>query len=142
MPVVVSTRVLGRRRPLLADFSITPPDGAGDGEELLLRDLIDSVVRQEVACFAQRQASNRFDRVLSAREIADGSARGKIDPVGKSLQQTVDADDAVAAALQAFEDGLYLVIVDEVERRGLDEPVRLLPDSRITFVRLTFLAGA
>jgi hypothetical protein len=48
----------------------------------------------------------------------------------------------VATALQAFEDGLYLVIIDEVERRSLDEPVHLAEDSQLVFIRLTFLAGA
>lgn len=141
MPLIVSTRVLGRRRPLLADFSITPPDSLNDGEDTRLRDLITLVVRQEVERFAERQAARRFDRVLSMRQITESAARGKVDPAAKSLQQRVDADEAVAAALLAFEDGLYLVILDEVERKDLDETIRLTQDSRITFVRLTFLAG-
>jgi hypothetical protein len=36
---------------------------------------------------------------------------------------------------------LYLVVVDGEEKRGLDEPVSLRPDSRIAFVRLVMLAG-
>lgn len=140
--LTVSTRALGRRRPLLADFSITPPDGFGDGEDTRLRDLITLVVRQEVERFSERQNARRFDRVLSTREITESAARGKVDPAAKSFQEHVGAEDAVAAALLAFEDGLYLVIVDEVERKDLDETVRLTQGSRITFVRLTFLAGA
>lgn len=142
MPLVVSTRVLGTRKPLLADFSVTPPTDLGDGDGIRLRHLIEFVVRREVEKVSHRQEQNRFDRVLSSRAIAEGAARGKVDPAGKSFDQAVDAEDAVAAALLAFEDGLYLVIVDEIERRDLDEPVRLSPDSRLTFVRLTFLAGA
>jgi hypothetical protein len=45
-------------------------------------------------------------------------------------------------SFEAFTDGLYLVIIDEVEYRELDAIVRVEPDSRITFLRLTFLAGA
>jgi hypothetical protein len=43
--------------------------------------------------------------------------------------------------LQAFEDGLYLVIVDGNEQRDLDQQVFLQPDSRVAFVRLALLAG-
>jgi hypothetical protein len=47
----------------------------------------------------------------------------------------------VAAALQAFEDGLYVIIVDGEEQAELDRDVSLQPDSRVTFVRLAMLAG-
>jgi hypothetical protein len=60
---------------------------------------------------------------------------------GRDLDQKVDADEAVATALEAFEDGLYLVVVDGQELRNLDAQVFLQPDSRVAFVRLTLLAG-
>ena len=56
--------------------------------------------------------------------------------------QSVDPDEAVATALQAFLDGLYLVFIDDVEQRDLDAQVFLTPESKLTFLRLTFLAGA
>lgn len=142
MPLVISTRALGKRKPLLADFSVSPPENFGDGDDFTLRDLIGHVVRQEVAEYRQRRKRNRFDRVLTERQIEEGAIRGKVDPGGKTHVQPVDEETAVASALLAFEDGLYLVIVDEIERKSLDEPLRLSPDSRITFIRLTFLAGA
>jgi hypothetical protein len=43
--------------------------------------------------------------------------------------------------LQAFEDGLYLVVLDGQEQRSLDAQLFLQPDSRVAFVRLTMLAG-
>ena len=48
----------------------------------------------------------------------------------------------MATALEAFIDGLYLVVIDGLEYRDLDAIVHLEPESRITFLRLTFLAGA
>jgi hypothetical protein len=61
---------------------------------------------------------------------------------GSDVQpQNVDVDDAIASALVAFEDGLYLVIVDEKQYKDLDEAVFLTADSRLTFVRLTMLSG-
>ena len=81
-------------------------------------------------------------RVLSNAEIADGAARGKVDPGGRSPTGPVDEDAAIGAALQGFEDGLYLVILDGVEQRSLDAQIYPKPDSRLVFLRLTFLAGA
>jgi hypothetical protein len=48
---------------------------------------------------------------------------------------------AVATALQAFEDGIFLVVIDEQEQRTLDQEVFVQPDSRLTFIRLSMLAG-
>jgi len=141
VPITVSTRSLGRRKPLLGDFDVFPPDDLRDDGDLLLRQLIEHVVRHQVALFNERQEASRFDRVLSAGVIERGVAAGKIDPTGKPERMQADAEEAVGAALQAFEDGLYLVVIDEVERRSLEEPVYLAPDSRMVFVRLTFLAG-
>ena len=80
-------------------------------------------------------------QVLSAREIEEGAAKGKIDSGGRDLDQKVDPAEAVGVALEAFEDGLYLVIIDDEEYRDLDREVYLQPDSRITFLRLIMLAG-
>lgn len=142
MALLVSTRVLGKRKPLLDDFGVPPPPAAPGGDDLRLRDVIEHVVRHEVRGFKQRQQARRLDRVLSDAQITEAATRGKVNPAGKDFKQEVDVEVAVGAALQAFEDGLYLVIIDEVERRSLDETVRLSEDSRLTFIRLTFLAGA
>lgn len=144
--LTIRGRGLGQRRPLFADFSIPPPGETGDGGPLTLRALITHVVVQEVAAFERRQEARRLDRVLSPRQIEQGEAAGKIAPEGRDPRHQpparVDLDTAVAAALEAFTDGLYLVIIDEIEYRDLDAIVRVQPDTRLTFLRLTFLAGA
>ena len=142
LPITVSTRSIGRRKPLLSDFDVPPPDELRDDGNLLLRHVIEHVVRHQVYLFNQRQESGRVDRVLSEAAIEKRVQAGKVDPTGRPDRETADADEAVGAALQAFEDGLYLVMIDEIERRSLDEHVYLSPSSRMVFVRLTFLAGA
>jgi hypothetical protein len=142
LPLTISTRSIGRRKPVLGDFDVPPPPDLRDDGELLLRDLIEHVVRCQVRQFNQRQNDRRFDRVLSAQSIEQAAKAGKVDPAGRSDRTPADPDEAVGAALQAFEDGLFLVIIDEVERRSLEEPVYLSSNSRLVFLRLTFLAGA
>lgn len=144
--LTIKGKAIGRRRPVFEDFSIPPPDDRGDGGPLKLRDLIEHVARREVAAFEERQEARRLDRVLSPGQIDEGAARGKVDPAGRDPDlgpaPKVDADSAVAVALEAFVDGLYLVAIDGLEYRDLDAIVHLQPDSRVTFIRLTFLAGA
>lgn len=146
MPLTITGNAIGKRRPLFEDFSVpAPPDitnADGGPEDLTLRDLITHIVRQQVADFRKRQEARKFLRVLSEREIEDAAARGKIESGGSDISQSVDEDQAVATAHQAFEDGLYLVLIDGEEQRDLDRQIYLQPDSRITFIRLVFLAGA
>lgn len=141
MPTLVA-RAIGKRQPLVPDWEIPyPPDLRPDGERITLRDLIARIVRDEVRAFKERQQQRRLIRVLTAREIEEGVARGKVDAGGHDLDQRVDEDEAVGAALQAFVDGLYLVVVDEKEERALDAEVYLKPDSKLVFLRVVALAG-
>jgi hypothetical protein len=140
--LTIRGKSLGRRQPLFADFSVAPPPGLrGDGG-VTLRDLIDHVVREEVAAFQRRQRDRLTLHALSARQIEEAAERGKIDSGGSDVQpQDVDPDAAVAVAIQAFEDGLYFVAIDERQVEQLDQQVFLRPDSQVTFIRLTLLAG-
>ncbi len=140
--LTVTGKALGQRKPLFADFSVPPPDEIGDGGSTTLRDLIARVVRHEVAEFRQRQEDRQFIRALTAREIEAGAEAGKIDSGGSEVEpQDVDEGQAVDTALQAFADGMYLVVIDGSDHRELDAQVFVQPDSQLTFVRLTLLAG-
>lgn len=139
--LTIRGKALGRKKPLFADWSIPFPPELGDGGSLTLRDLIGQVVRAEVEAFRKRQEERRLFRALTERQVQEGAAKGKIEMGGSDLHQKVDADEAVATALEAFEDGLYLVVIDEQEQRSLDAQVFLQPDSTVAFVRLVMLAG-
>lgn len=141
--LTIDARAPGRRRPLIPQWQIPlPPDPLGRGEPLTLRALISRIVAAEVAAFRERQEQRNLVRVLSAAEIDEGARRGKVDAGGRELHQTVDEGQAIGTALQAFEDGLYLVVLDGREQRDLDEQVFPGPDSHLTFLRLVMLAGA
>lgn len=140
--LIISGKALGHRRPLFADFSVPPPDELGHGGRTTVRDLIECVVRHEVAEFKNRQEQKQFIRALTQREIADAVETGKVESGGTDVEpQPVDANEAVGTALQAFEDGMFLLVVDGRDHRNLDDPVFLQTDSQLTFVRLTLLAG-
>lgn len=144
--MIIVGRTLGTKKPLFEDFFVPVPPGGGGGEfgeGFTLRKLIERFVRHEVERYNDRRESSRFVRALTERQIADGETRGKIDPGGREmLAKAADPDAAVHAAIEAFEDGLYLVIVDGDEQRDLDARLTVTDETRVTFVRLVMLAGA
>lgn len=143
MPLIISGRAVGSRTPLFADWSIPlTPDDFGGGEGITLRTLIGQVVRAEVEAYEQRREARRLDAVLSREQIERGAAGGKVAPEAREVTPAPPVDGAIGAALLAFEDGLYLVAIDGREIRDLDSQVYITPDSRVTFIRLVFLAGA
>jgi hypothetical protein len=106
-----------------------------------LRELIAAVVTHEVQAFRERQEERKLALVLSPEQIEQGVVQGKIDLGERDLQQTVIASDAIKTALQAFEDGLYYVFLNDTQLEVLDEDVIVSHDNRMLFVRLVALAG-
>src|SRR5262249_9196423 len=123
--LTISGKALGRKKPLFADFSVPFPPDLGDGGATTLRDVITRIVRHEVQAFKQRQEDRKLLHALTARQIEEGADRGKIDMGGRDVKQKVDVEEAIGVALKAFEDRLYLVIIDGHEQRSLDVQVFL-----------------
>lgn len=139
---IVEAKVIGQKRPFFTDWHIElPPLNEDHGDHLKLRDLIIAIVTKEVEGFRIRQEERKLARVMSRAEIEQSTVRGKIDPGESDLQQQVNLEDAVAAALLAFEDGLYFVFIDDIQQTNLDSEVFLKTNSKVVFLRLTALAG-
>jgi hypothetical protein len=140
--IMVEGKVVDRKRSLFTGWRIElPPPNENQGDHLKLRDLITSIVMKEVEAFQLRQEESKLARVMSRQEIERSAISGKVDPGERDLQQQVHVEEAVAVALQAFEDGLYFVFVDEVQQTSLDSEVFLKTDSKVVFLRLTALVG-
>lgn len=138
----VEGKVIGQKRPLFTDWHIKLPHiDESQGDHLKLRDLIHSIVANEVDAFQTRQEQRKLAQVMSKQKIEQEAQNGKVDPGGRDFQQSVDVEDAVAVALQAFEDSLYYVFVDDVQQTHLDYEVFLKNNSRVAFLRLTALVG-
>lgn len=140
--ILVDGKVIGQKRPLFTDWHIElPPVDERNGDRLRLRELITSIVAKEVDAFITRQEDRKLARVMGRQEIAQGEERGKVDPGERDLEQSVDKEESVAVALQAFEDGLYFVFIDDVQQINLNSEVFLKTDSKVVFLRLTALVG-
>lgn len=123
----------------VAPFTFDPHFDTEESDDFRVRHLITKLVNESVRDFHGREARDR-SRILTPDELAKGLAIGKFGSPREELQ-AVDVDEAVDQALQAFEDGLYLLFVDQIEKRELDERVALLPATNVTIIRLTALAG-
>jgi hypothetical protein len=140
--LTVEGKVVGQKRPIFSDWRVDlPPVDGNHGDRLKLRDLISSIVVKEVDAFKTRQEERNLARVMTRQEIEQGAAHGKVDSGERDLKQSVNVDDAVAVALQAFEDGLYFVFIDEVQQTKLENEVFLKTNSKVVFLRLTALVG-
>jgi hypothetical protein len=116
------------------------PDGATDGG-LTLRELISLAVREELAAYSERRIERTFAQALSEQRIAAGRAAGRIDSGQRHTAPPPSPEVAVGTALEAFEDGLFLVLVDGRQETKLDAQVFVSADSTVTFLRLVALAG-
>ncbi len=136
--LTVDAKVIGKKSSLLEGVTIPLELPA----RVTLQDLLTRIVLEQVQAFRQRQQDRRLVRFLTAQQIADAAARGKIEMGGSEVEpQTVDDQAAVANALQAFQDGIYLVFVDGQPAQQLDAELQLQPETRVSFVRLMMLAG-
>ena len=141
--LTVEGRQFGRgNKTLFPDFRVPLAPEWVTGTPVTLRALLEHVVRAEVAAFRERQEARAVLRALTAAQIADGAAVGKIDSGGRpDAVQAVSADESVQAALQAFEDGLYFVFVNDEQKQSLSDAVTVGEETRLTFLRLVALAG-
>ena len=139
--IQIEAKVLGQKYSIFSDYQIPIPPDSSDSGRMSLRELISLIVIKEVEAFRQRQEERRLLRVLSPEEIDAGAKRGKINAEDSAGKQDVDEGEAVATALQAFEDGLYYVFLDGVQQEALEQTVFVAKDSKILFLRLVALAG-
>jgi hypothetical protein len=139
--ISVAAKVVGQKKLVFTDWRIPLPPNADDSGRFTLRDLIIAIVRREVESFKERQEQRKLAQIFTAAQIQEGATRGKIDMGDKDFEQVVNEDEAVSTALQAFEDGLYFVFIDDVQHESLNQTVFIGEDSHVLFVRLIALVG-
>jgi len=111
-----------------------PPGPATAGQ------IIEAVVRAEVAAFGARAEEASLVRVLTEKSLFDGVARGAVHMGGVAPAGRVDVRGAVEAALGAFADGFFKVFVGDHEVEAT-VPVDLTDGASVLFLRLVPLAG-
>jgi hypothetical protein len=135
--ITIEGKQFGRGRQLFPTWEMPLP-----GNPLTLRDFLSLIVYREVAAFKERQEQRQVLTALTTVQIAEGVAKGKVDMGGRPEALTgIEERAAVQNAIQAFEDGLYYVFLNDTQQEKLDEIIPLQEGSRVMFLRLTALAG-
>lgn len=125
---------LGKKRLHTVPYKVT-------AEVKTLADLLRAVVTKEVDRFNEARESPKLFAFLTPAQIQEQSADGKIGFGALANRELADQDAAIATALQAHTDGVFLVFVDDEEIRSLDAAITLETGTVVTFLRLTFLTG-
>jgi hypothetical protein len=136
--VQVEAAVAGRKRAGTPEheLQVTLPSGPTS-----LRGLIEAIVRAEVSAFVDRAEGEKLVRVLTEEALEEGLAAGSVRSGGREVAAEVDADEAVRAAIEAQQDGLFQTVVDEEPIDDLDTVIELRDGTRVMFLRLVALAG-
>lgn len=136
MKVFVQMKSAGKRRPVLEkrEYEL-------HGDISTLKDIILAVVNTEVSAYNAKGVNAAVTQFLTEPEIEDVALQGKIG-FGK-IYSDKKADEAKAreVALQAFEDGLFRVFINDIECTRIDAPSGLCEGDTLTFIRFTFLSG-
>jgi hypothetical protein len=127
------------QKPLFEPWSIAIEPYLDGNDDWTLSELIEMVILEAATVFKTPPHDATFLRAVNARiaipEVSDS------DNV-KSDQTAMDSQigEAIASALQAFEEDVYLVVLDSEDVMDLDDEIELKPDSQVTFVRLVPLS--
>ncbi|MBP3953085.1 hypothetical protein [Bacillus suaedae] len=108
-----------------------------------LRELIIEVVTQNVKQFNEK-ASNPELRIVNYLSTTDIEQQVRVGKVGFQTiynESQADLNKAIETSIQAFEDGLYRVFINDEKAEQLDTPLEIPEDSEVVFIRLTMLTG-
>lgn len=136
MRVYIQVKQLGKRRCSIEKMPVDFPASPAD-----VKELIEGIVSRQVREYNERLQQSDVLKYLTQEEVEDKATSGKVgfgvNYNGKSAAEA----EAIANALQCYEDGIYRIFIDETETGELSSPVLLKENATLTFVRLTMLAG-
>lgn len=139
MQLTISAKQLGRKQPLITQQVIDIED---IGPRPTVAELIEAVVLQQVAAFNSKPNEINLLPVMGKQAIDNRADSGKVGFGSIYNEAKADPSKAVATALLAFQDGMFVLFADEEEYTKPDQVIHLQEHTVITFIRLTFLAGS
>ncbi len=135
MKIFIRIKAAGKRKAMLELQPQIIPDDVDTVQKL-----ITCLVLENVREYNARSVDAPFFPYLSQQEYDDGIYTGKVSFNDRKNEKQQDEQQAVANALQCFEDGLYRILINETEISG-NSAFELRDGDILTFIRLTMLAG-
>ncbi len=137
MLLYVTVKNSGKRKPVLERRELVLQETPGNLEEL-----ITAIVALQLKELADKQGRGELIPYLTRGEIRERGISGKIGFGTVYNNKPPELEQAVEAALLAFEDGLYKVFLREEAFTRLHEPMEIGEGDELVFIRFTMLAGS
>lgn len=137
MLLYVTVKNLGKRKPVLKRREVVLQETPGN-----LQELITEIVSLQVQELADKQGRGELIPYLTRGEIRERGISGKIGFGTVYNNKLPELDQAVEAALLAFEDGVFKVFLREEACTRLQEPLEIGEGDELVFIRFTMLAGS
>ena len=139
MELKISAKQLGKKHPLIENKIIE----IGDiGPHPTLQEVLNAVVAQQVHEYNSKPAEKSLLPFLDTTSIEEQAVAGKVGFGSIYNENKADLVKAQQSAIQAFEDGLFVVFAGDEQLTALKNIISLTPDTVVTFIRLSFLAGS
>lgn len=106
-----------------------------------LEELLITCVKNQVEAFNSKRTEVNVIGFLSPAKIQEKAQSGKIEFGELANTDLANLQKAIDNVFLAFQDGLFLVFVDDNEITALETPLELHSQSVIAFIRMTFLVG-
>lgn len=136
MEVIVNVKKMGKRRN-----SVEPVPFVLQNNPQTIQELITETVRTCVNQYNDRLEHASILQSITAEDIADQEKSGKIGFQVNYGEKSADFQQALENALCSFEDGIYRIFIDDQAAESLAQPIHITENTKLTFVRLTMLAG-
>ncbi|MCM1093960.1 MAG: hypothetical protein NC421_08395 [Lachnospiraceae bacterium] len=137
-----------QKKPGRVRQDIVPVEMDIEGKPATVGQLIESAVRSVVASFNRRAMSapgepdsDNARAFIGYECMADLVETGRVAFGIVYNGRQVDPDEAVANALQCYDDGLFRMFLNGAPLEGKDTVIDLNEGDILTVVRLTLLAG-
>lgn len=127
---------LGKRKAYLEkvefDFIKTPQTTT---------EFISELVSINVRSYNELMEEAPIVNFLTKQDIEEKGHIGKVGFDAQYNEQKADVHEAIQTALQAFEDGLFKVFINDIEQSIEDPSLSIKDGDQIVFIKLTMLAG-
>ena len=131
MQIYFRVKAVGKRKPML---ELTPFDVSDNIN--CLKEAISEIVSKNVLEYNEKIPEKSIINFLTNQADIGKVGFGSIYNENKQ-----SVEKAIEVALQAFEDGIYKVLINEDVIEKLDSSINLKSGDIFTFIRLTLLAG-
>ena len=142
MEIKVTVKQLGKKHPVLSEQKIEIAYGDSN---ISLENLLELIVQHQVDAFNAKSFEVEDEDYV---KIPQDSYLNILTDTGKvgfgSIYNLKKADvrKAQEHAIQAFEDGMFVVFYNDEQLEDLTQTIDLSLQHSFTFIRLTFLAGS